>query len=66
LVIVYVDDLLVMSKNASIVEALKKHLLKQFEIKDLGDAKRCLGIEFGRSGESITLCQKRYIRDILN
>jgi len=65
LILVYVDDLLVASKNMSIVEALKKHLLKQFEIRDLGDASQCLDLEFGRSGENITLCQ-RYIKNILD
>jgi len=39
LVIVYVDNLLIMSSKSTSIEKLKKHLFKQFEIKDLGETR---------------------------
>ena len=43
---VYVDDILVASRNQDDANALGGALALEFEVKDLGLAEYCLGIEF--------------------
>ena len=65
LIIVYVDDILVMSKHPEMIDAFGARLATLFEIKDLGVLKRCLGIDFQMDDSAITMTQKTYIEDIL-
>ena len=39
--LMYVDDMLIASKSRSIIDKLKKDLSFEFEMKDLGEGKRC-------------------------
>ena len=48
-VLIYVNDILITGNNIQEMEQLKSFLLKRFRIKDLGDLKYFLGIEFARS-----------------
>ena len=43
--LLYVDDMLIVFKNRSAIKKLKKDLFSEFEMKDLGEAKKVLGIE---------------------
>lgn len=43
--LLYLDDILLASKNKPQIENLKKLLSSEFEMKDLKDAKRILGME---------------------
>ena len=43
--LIYVDDMLIMSKNMAEIEKLKKSLKSEFDMKDLGAAKQILGID---------------------
>ena len=47
-------------------EALKKHLSREFEIKDLCELKYFLGIEVSRSSKDIFLSQRKYALDLLS
>ncbi|CAL2255771.1 unnamed protein product [Prunus armeniaca] len=47
------------------MERLKMFLLKRFCIKDLGDLKYFLGIEFSRFKKDIFMSQRKYTLDIL-
>ena len=47
------------------IQCVKDYLLQQFRIKDLGDLKYFLGIEFSRSKTSIYMSQRKYALDIL-
>ncbi|CAL8152842.1 unnamed protein product [Prunus armeniaca] len=47
------------------MERLKMFLLKRFRIKDLGDLKYFLGIEFSHSKKDIFMSQRKYALDIL-
>lgn len=47
--LVYVDDIIVAGEDAKGIEELKKCLVKEFEIKDLGKLKYFLGIEVAHS-----------------
>jgi hypothetical protein len=67
LISVYVDDLLVASKNIERVNEIKAELMKRFEMKDFGEAKSILGINLKRDWEkgTITLDQSEYIANLL-
>ena len=46
--LLYVDDMLIASKSRSAIDKLKKDLFSEFEMKDLGEAKKMLGMEIER------------------
>ena len=46
--LLYVDDMLIAWKNRDEIERLKKLLASEFEMKDLGDAQRIIGMEIRR------------------
>jgi len=43
-----VDDMLIAAKNKTHVQKLKAQLKKEFDMKDLGEAKKTLGMEITR------------------
>lgn len=65
LIAIYVDDIIVASKRQSCIDKVGAYLKKEFETKDLGTVKNCLGLEFSRREGQITIRQKAYIRDVL-
>ena len=64
-VLIYVDDILLTGNNLQEMEHLKSVLLKKFRIKDLGNLKYFLGLEFSRSKKGIFVSQRKYSLDIL-
>src|SRR5262249_42873780 len=46
--LLYVDDMLIAAKSGSQINVLKKQLGDEFEMKDLGAAKKILGMEITR------------------
>ena len=66
LLLVYVDDVIITGSSATTIEEIKQQLKKRFEMTDSGACKFVLGIELIDNGSSsVTLCQRRYIDDIL-
>ena len=63
--LLYVDDMLI--ANQGEICRLKAQLSKEFEMKDLGEAKKILGMEIVRDGQRGTLCltQKQYLKKVL-
>lgn len=57
-IIVYVDDILVMSCDDSEITRVKNHLNAKFDVKDLGNIKHCLGLEFTRNEREISINQR--------
>ena len=55
IVLVYVDDLLLASNNMSEIMKLKEQFNHRVEMKDLGEARICLGLEIRRNREAHTL-----------
>lgn len=48
LIIVYVDDMVILSRNLEEINRAYKFLQRSFDVKDLGGIKYCLGIEYSR------------------
>ncbi|XP_077277091.1 uncharacterized protein LOC143905509 isoform X1 [Temnothorax americanus] len=63
--LVYVDNILMASKGTKTTNRIIEILKSRFAVKDLGEAKYCLGIEIIKSRESTHLSQAGYIKDLL-
>jgi len=64
---IYVDDLIMLANNLQSLNALKAELGRKFEMKDLGEAHFCLGIQIvrNRAKKTISINQRQYIENIL-
>lgn len=65
IVAIYVDDFLIFYKENKKLENLKKILTKTFKMKDIGDAKGCIGIRISKNNNMIQLDQETYINEVL-
>ena len=66
LLLVYVDDVLVTGSSAEHIARTKTDLKTRFEMTDSGKCAFVLGIELVESTNgSVTMCQRRYVNDIL-
>jgi len=65
--ILYVDDILLVSSDLGLLHETKEFLSKNFEMKDMGEATYVIGIEIfrDRSRGLLGLSQKQYIKRIL-
>src|SRR5437660_6358558 len=63
----YVDDLIIAGDDEDDIHTIKQRLSEQFEMKDLGIAKKFLGIEieYGNDG-SVKLHQNQYIQRLID
>lgn len=66
LILIYVDDILKFYHNKKDINVIRKGLLQEFEVRDLGAARYCLGIEITRSGDQIAISQSNYIQKLLS
>ena len=66
--LLYVDDMLLVAKRMADIKKVKEMLSKEFDMKDLGPAKRILGmnIERDRVGGVLKLSQSKYVKKILH
>jgi hypothetical protein len=66
--LLYVDDMLIAAKSKKDIAALKSQLSSEFEMKDLGAAKKILGMEITRDRNSglLFLSQQNYIKKVLH
>ncbi|KAH9647598.1 Endoglucanase 8 [Citrus sinensis] len=65
--LLYVDDMLIASKYKLEIERLKNLLKAEFEMKDLGSAKRILMMDITRDryADTLFLSQEKYIKKVL-
>lgn len=61
--LLYVDDMLISAKSKKEITSLKSQLNSEFEMKDLGDAKKIVGTEItsDRKSSVLFLSQQNYI-----
>ena len=62
---VYIDDLVLSSRSLKVLEWLKNKLIREFNMKDLGKAKKTIGWEITREKSILKIDKKGYIRDHL-
>ncbi|XP_016570718.1 uncharacterized mitochondrial protein AtMg00810-like [Capsicum annuum] len=65
MVLVYVDDLLVTGNNYKLLCDTRQEIQKKFKMKDLGELKFFLGIEFSRSVKGIVMPQRKYALELV-
>ena len=65
--LLYVDDMLIACKHMDQINKLKQQLGGSFNIKDLGKAKKIIGVELirDRRNGTLILSQQSYIRKVL-
>ncbi|KAG8478240.1 hypothetical protein CXB51_028177 [Gossypium anomalum] len=65
--LLYVDDMLIAAKYKGEIRKVKAQLSEEFEMKDLGPAKKILGMEIlrDRKASKLYLSQKGYIEKVL-
>lgn len=68
ILLLYVDDILIAGKSKAKIHALKNDLSSEFEMKDMGDVKRVLGIDIigDRNQGTIFMTQQRYLEKVLS
>jgi hypothetical protein len=67
IILVWVDDLILISNTSSEADQVEKELSQEFDIKLLGEPALLLGIQVtrDRQNKSLSLCQSNYIGQIL-
>lgn len=65
--LLYMDDMLVASKDMRKIQKVKESLKSEFEMKDLGKAIRILGMDIlrDRKKDILKLSQEKYLRQVL-
>ena len=63
--IVYVDDIVIISSDQDGIRKLKQHLFSHFQTKDMGNLKYFLGIKIAQSNSGVVISQRKYTLDIL-
>nr|MCH9869351.1 hypothetical protein [Serratia marcescens] len=66
ILLVYVDDIIVTGNDSQGIAAIKHHLSRAFQTKDLGPLRYFLGIEVARKQNDIFISQRKYVLDILS
>lgn len=66
--LLYVDDMLLIRKSMSKVIALKQQLSTEFDMKDLVEAKKILGISIliNRKKDSLVMSQQGYLEKLID
>ena len=65
-IILFVDDMLITGDKEEEVARFKKQLAGKYNLKDLGLAKKFLGMKIERDVHGIKLSQGHYIKEILD
>ena len=64
-ILVYVDDLVLISKDAGLIEKTATQLSKHFDLKSLGNIDKFLGLRIKRNSNFISLSQSDLIKKLL-
>jgi len=66
--LLYVDDMLIVARDKSLVNKLKVQLSSEFDMKDLGPAKKILRMEINKDRQAgkLFLSQKKYVFKMLD
>ncbi|GJW02696.1 cysteine-rich receptor-like protein kinase 8 [Tanacetum coccineum] len=64
--VIYVNDILQAGKNDHLITHFKKKMDQEFNIKDLGNLKYYIGIEFLRNKQGVTMTQRKYALELIH
>ena len=59
------DDLLIFTTTVDLMTKAKSDISTEWEVTDLGEPSKIVGIEISRTEDSIAISQKKYIEHIL-
>ena len=65
IILVYVDDLIIMGSDSSLIDQVIKLLSHEFDCRDLGSLGFFLGMEISFDSSGLLLTQTRYASDLL-
>jgi len=65
IITIWVDDLLLFAMMVILMEKMKTNIKSEWEVTDLGDLKKIVGIEITMGEDSITISSSKYIESIL-
>ena len=65
MIVFWVDDIIVAASSEQLLNHVKTFLYSKFEMKDLGELRWFLGIEFCKHSGCISMSQKQYCQKIL-
>jgi hypothetical protein len=63
--LIYVDDIILVSSSTEAITTLMKDLKESFALKDLGDLHYFLGIEARKVHNGLVMSQEKYARELL-
>lgn len=66
IILVYVDDLLITGSDKGLIQEAKGILNHNFKMKDLGELRYFLGIEFASTNKGIMMNQRRYALELIS
>jgi len=62
---IYVDDLIITGSADKLITDIKIKLSQEFEMKDLGEMRYCLGLEVWRNDGRTLITQRKYTNEVL-
>ena len=65
IVLVYVDDIIFGSNNASLIQWFASTMQSEFEMSMIGELSFFIGLQITRRSEGIFLSQEKYLREML-
>lgn len=65
IITIYVDDILIFSKDPVLIRNFKSKFNTRFEIDDMEQCKKIIGIEVERAAEYIDIHQRAFIKEII-
>ena len=65
IITVWVDDLMLFASSVELIQQMKTDLQSEWEMTDLGEPAKIVGIEITRADGKITIAQKKYVENIL-
>ena len=65
ILIMYVDNIILVGDDIGEMEKLKRVLVSEFEVKNLGFLRYFLGMDVARTTQGIVVCQRKYTLDLL-
>jgi len=65
IITVWVDDLLLFASSDDLMRKMKEEIKASWEVTDMGEPKKIIGIEIDHTRNTVTISQQRYIKSIL-